>query len=498
MRFLMTARAATLAVLTFAALASTPAAVNAQAAAAPGSVLTLEEARELARRNNPIYLQTVRNVDPANMRVRSAYGAFIPTVNTSLSSDFREGRPQFFGGQAFGATSDVISSGYQLDARMSINSGTLLGPRAARARLDAAEADVTSARQTLTQQVTLQYISVLEQQAQAQLQDTLVTSAQAQVELAEARSAAGAATVLDVQRARVQLGQQEVQRLRARNGFVVEKLRLFQQLAVDQPDDVQLVSALPVFEPQFQLDELLSIARGENPELLARRSREDASQTGLSQTRGQYAPTLNLFAGVGGFTQTYTDNSFVLGRALSGQRESCQFTQQVRSIVGQPVDPTACSGIVLSPDQEQSLLQGNRQFPFGFTRNPYTVGASLSLPLFNGFQRELQVQEAAATRDNARYAVRAYELQLLADVSGTYRTLLTDYQAIAIQGLAAATARQALELSQERYRVGATNFVEVAQAQADFATAQTEYVRAVYAFHRSFANLEAAVGRPLR
>lgn len=498
MRLMMTARAVAMALLSLAAAGSTPALAPAQAPTTAGRVLTLEEARELARRNNPVYLQSVRNVDPASARVRSAYGAFIPNISSSLSTDFREGRPQFFGGQAFGATSDVVSSGYQFDARMSINSATLLGPRQARAQLAAAEADVTSARQTLAQQVTLQYIAAVEQQAQAQLQDTLVASAAAQLALAEARSAAGAATLLDVQRAQVQLGQQEVQRLRARNGVEIEKLRLFQQLAVDQPADVQLVTEFPVFEPQFQLDELLAMARGDNPELIARRSRDRAAQAGLVQSRGQYAPSLNLYAGVGGFTQTYTDDGFLLDRAVGGRRENCLFTQQVRDIVGQPSDPTTCSGIVLSPTEEQQIIQGNQQFPFGFNRNPYVLSASLSLPIFNGFTRELQVQQASAERDNARYAVRAYELQLLADVTGTYRTLQTDFQAITIQRQAAETARQALELAQERYRVGATNFVELAQAQADFATVQTEYIRAIYAFHRSFANLETAVGRPLR
>src|SRR5690606_14587980 len=119
-------------------------------------------------------------------------------------------------------------------------------------------------------------------------------------------------------------------------------------------------------------------------------------------------------------------------------------------------------------------------------------------PLFNGLNREVQVQEAAAQRDNARYAVRAMELQLVADVTGAYHTLATDFEAIAIQREAAETARQDLELARERYRVGASSFVEVTQAQSDYATAETNLIDAIYTYHNSFAALEAAVGRPLR
>src|SRR5690606_20127799 len=106
-----------------------PSAAHAQQTAAIGPSLSLPDAIELARSNNPSYLQTLRDVAPAGMRVRSAYAAFIPQINTSLDASFREGRPQFFGGTAFGATSDVVSSGYSLDASLQLNSSTFMGPR---------------------------------------------------------------------------------------------------------------------------------------------------------------------------------------------------------------------------------------------------------------------------------------------------------------------------------------------------------------------------------
>ncbi|HLV26291.1 MAG TPA: TolC family protein [Gemmatimonadales bacterium] len=475
-----------------------PSAAHAQQTAAIGPSLSLPDAIELARSNNPSYLQTLRDVAPAGMRVRSAYAAFIPQISTSLDASFREGRPQFFGGTAFGATSDVVSSGYSLDASLQLNSSTFMGPRTARANLDAAEATANAARQTLAQQVTQRYMAVLQQIAQSELQDTLLSSAQIQLQLAEARAAAGAGTVLDVQRARVQVGQAEVQRLRARNSAEVEKLRLFQLMGINQPDDVQLVSDFPTVRLEQSLDQLLELARTQNPDLVASRSRERASSASLMSARGQYAPSLSLRAGVGGFTQQYTDESFVVGQALSGKQSGCFNEARIRDIVGMPNDPAACSAIALTPEERSAALNGNSAFPFEFDRQPYTLSAVVSLPLFNGLNREVQVQEAAAQRDNARYAVRALELQLVADVTGAYRTLATDIQAIEIQRVAAETARQALELARERYRVGASSFVEVTQAQSDYATAQTNLIDAIYTYHNSFAALEAAVGRPLR
>ena len=63
---------------------------------------------------------------------------------------------------------------------------------------------------------------------------------------------------------------------------------------------------------------------------------------------------------------------------------------------------------------------------------------------------------------------------------------------------AAPTLDEALALAEERYRVGATTFVEVAQARADYERAETDRINAVYDYHKAFAALESAVGRPLR
>ena len=126
------------------------------------------------------------------------------------------------------------------------------------------------------------------------------------------------------------------------------------------------------------------------------------------------------------------------------------------------------------------------------------MSASLSLPIFNGFQREQRIQQAIANRNDAEYASRRVELQVNADVTAAYLTLQASRRTVALQEQNASTAREALNLAQERYRVGANTFIEVSQARDDYARAQTDYINAIYDFHRSFAALENAVGRPLR
>ena len=112
--------------------------------------------------------------------------------------------------------------------------------------------------------------------------------------------------------------------------------------------------------------------------------------------------------------------------------------------------------------------------------------------------REQRVQEAIADRNDAEYRRRAQELQNTADVTAAYLTLQAARQSVTLQEQNAATAREALQLAQERYRVGANSFIDVAQARDEYAQATTNHINAIYEFHRAFAALENAVGRPLR
>ena len=59
-------------------------------------------------------------------------------------------------------------------------------------------------------------------------------------------------------------------------------------------------------------------------------------------------------------------------------------------------------------------------------------------------------------------------------------------------------AREQLQLATERYRVGSGTFFELLDAQVAALRAETDYINAVYDYHKAVAALEAAVGKPLR
>ena len=479
------------------------AAVAASAAAAdsiPVS-LTLDDAIALALRNNPGYLQTAASRRTAAAAVRSARGGLLPQLNASLTGSYQQGGQQPFNGTTLGASSDVLQSTYDIGLTYSLNRATLLAPRQARANAEAVDADVTGARETLRASVRQQYLTVLESDAKAILQDTLVANARLQLELARARAAVGSGTILDVRRAEVALGQQQSQQLQARNQAAVDRLRLFQQLGVPAPERVTLAAPTLIDTTVPPLATLLAMAQRQNPGVNALRARERAADVGVAVARSAYTPTLALSTGKSGYTSQYRDPNFLVlqERAqLDAQRESCVGQQEVRAALGLPNTLAECTALTLTDAQAAAVRAQNDQFPWHFTNSPRNVTLSLSLPLFDGFAREQRVQEATVQHDDARYARRERELALTADVTAAYLTLQTAHQTVLLQEQNAAKAKTELTLVQDQYTVGLATFVDLTTSRATYAQAESDRITALYDYHKAFAALESAVGRPLQ
>ncbi len=476
-------------------------ALPAVAQRAAGTTLSVDEAVDLAKKNNPGYQIARNNRTRAELALRSAFGAMLPQASTNVGASYRQGKPQFFSGVAFGATSDVLSSSWGLNFSASVSARSLASVRSARAALDGSDASLRDTENALRNTVVQQYHFARQIQAQAVLQDSLVSSTQLQLDLAKAKEGVGSATSLDVKRAEVARGQQEVNALRAHNTADVELLRLYQFVGVPMEGAVTLNSSPPVTEPAFDVKQLIATARTENPALRARRSSVTQAESDLRGARGDYLPSVSLSASLGGFTQQYQDNNSLVNQAANSaasSRASCYTTDSLRRGAGMSSIAAQCSGIVFTPAAAQALRDQNNTFPFNFSSNPYNLSLGVSLPLFDGFGREQRVQNQTATRKESQLQVRQYELQLATDITAAYGTLIADYRTVKLLENNTQAARDALRLAEERYRVGLNSLVDLQQARSDYETAQANLINASFEFHRAFSALETAVGRPLR
>jgi outer membrane protein len=180
--------------------------------------------------------------------------------------------------------------------------------------------------------------------------------------------------------------------------------------------------------------------------------------------------------------------------------------------VGQPLPgldfSDGCGTGELTQDQREQVLASNDVFPFDFTKNPLSLSLSVSIPVFNGFTRQLQLERAEAAADDAKQARRAEELRLRTAVTQAYSDLVAAHEVVQIEERNRDLAEERLEMAQQRYAIGAgpsqqsgvvgSTFLELLDALASVSTAERDYLDATYDFHLALAQLEAATGRSLR
>ena len=476
---------------------------RAQEAALPSvpQSLSLDAAVRLAGRFNPAYRQAVTDRGPARWGVRNAYAQFLPSLSASGGVGYSGPGSQTFLSQQFTQPSSTISSSYSLGLSWQFSGSTLMQPGLKKAQLNAAEAVTSSTLVNLRSQVSQQYLAVLQANEQVGLAEAQLKRSEEASRLARARFDVGQGTMLDVRQAEVNQGQAQVGLLQARNNVTVQKLRLFQLLGVPAPEDpsvVTLSDSFPIVAPQWRLDTLLTQAASENPDLNSLKARESAARAGERAAKSSWFPSLFFSAGWSGFTQQYTNSAFLVTSAQAqadADYQACLVQNRLNALAGFQIN---CGLYQFTAAQADQIRAQNSVFPFNFTKQPFSARLSVSLPIFDQFSRPMQVAQASATTDDAREQVRARELQVRADVSQAFYGLQTAFQTVSIQQNNRTAGQEQLRLATERYRVGSGTFFELLDAQLVAQRAESDYVTAVYDYHKSIAALGSAVGRPLR
>jgi outer membrane protein len=467
-----------------------------------GPILTLEDAIELARQNNPDYLSQENDLVSAQWSVRSAYGDLLPSANASMGLGYSASGERRFGTVGLGEQPAMYSSNYNLGLSYSLNGARLLEPNRARAQQRATEARVEGVGQQLEANVRRGYLAVLQAEAALVQAAQEVERTAEHIRLAQARLDVGTGTTLDLRRAEVQHGQAEVRVVQAENTAAAERLSLGRLLGVRLDDEVSLVTNFNLFQPAWSRDQVVTLAMDNNPTLRAARAQEQAVVTSRTVARSEYLPTLSASLNFrGDLAQASSIDPLLQGELdqMSRSRQSCLEQNQIRESAGlppntcaDPTDPVVISSI------ENRLRDQHSGFPFDWTRQPMSASLSVSLPLFTGLNRQQRIEEANLAVDGARHAVRAEELRVTAEAETLLRNVAAAYRTAQLQARVRETAAEELRLAQEQYRSGLATTVQVTDAQTNLGEAERAEIAAIYDYHQSLAALEALLGVPLR
>lgn len=127
---------------------------------------------------------------------------------------------------------------------------------------------------------------------------------------------------------------------------------------------------------------------------------------------------------------------------------------------------------------------------FGTDAAGYTVGASLTWNLFQGFKQVGQAQEATANLQRTEIALEQQALQNEVDIAEAKRTLNATRQRLQQSRAAVEQAEESLRIRSDRYGEGLERTSDLLQAEATLAERRLAYLQSLYQHNVTIYRLE--------
>jgi len=420
------------------ALQAAPARVDSIPNSDPIPRITLAEAVRRSSRFDPDYVRALGQIDNAEWGRRAAMLAFfIPTVDLSL--DQTKYSQSFFNpADPANPTQTLVVARASADYEIfSLRKFAELSRT--KADLASAEAGELEQRFNAALETESSYYDVLVNQELSRVNGERARRAREGLGVARARVASGAAVQTDSLQLVLELVRAQVDSLRQHNALRTAQLELGRRVGADGPVDAAPLDSMPAAELPVGLPQALQIALDQGPQYRTARANEKSAAAALRARRGDYLPVFS----VGGLHQRYDTRIFPGASNIS------------------------------------------------------SVTFSLSFPLWNNGQREIEVSRARVNRDVARSIRDDLERVVRRDVTSSYDGYQISAAAVELARVAVNVAGQTYSMQELRYRSGASTILDLLDSQVDLAEAEAGLVEARYLNRLALARLEAILGRRL-
>jgi len=410
--------------------------------------LTLEKCLSLALSQNPFYLAAQERTDAAQARVRQAAAQFFPSLTAQGLQNLDEkvfvlefpsfvpgGRPQRV---AIDFTKDYQ---FSLNFTLPLYTGGRLTSGYRTARLNYLSSQESS-RQTTNEtvfNVKRGYYNYLLAQQLVGVTEEALNLAEKTYQNVKNMYEVGMASRLDLLRAEVRLANLKPPLIQARNNVALAELSLKTLLGLDVSQPVEITGEMTYTPVEINLEQSLAKAVLNRPELSQLQYQKQMAGEMIKIAKADYLPTI----AVSGNYNTWAD-----------------------------------------------------RFAFGKNnwQNFYSFNLVLSIPLFNGLQTPAKVAETQAIIREIDFTEKGLVNNIKFEVQAAYLTLNNAQEALLSQEKNIDAAQESVRVAELNYSEGLITITDLGAAQVALSEARINYLRAIYEYTVSLAQLEKAVG----
>jgi outer membrane protein TolC len=412
-------------------------------------VMTLQDALERAKRNNPEYRAAMTEFGVARQDRVQSRAALLPSVNYNAAFLYTEGTgtsaPKFV---ANNGVHEYVSQG---NVHEDISLANFAGYRRASAAEAVARARSEIAARGLVVTVVQSYYGFVVAQRKYSTAQRAATEAQRFFDISQKLEHGGEVAHSDVIKAQIQTQQQQRDLQEAELEMNRSRLELAVLVFPDFNENFSVVDDLQMPEPLPSFTEVQAAAANKNPELRAALATLRQANQEVAVAWNGFLPSLSLdyFYGIDASHFAVNQNAVNQNGPIPGQ--------QVRNL-------------------------------------GYAATATLQLPIWNWGANRSKVKQADLRQQQARVELSFTQRQLLAKLQTLYDEARTARSELESLDQSAELAAESLRLTTMRYQAGESTVLEVVDAQNTLTLARNAFNDGQARFRVAMANLQTLTG----
>lgn len=394
-------------------------------------VLTIKEAVAIALENNFEIKIATNNLNIDKINVAEGNAGMLPTVTANLNDNRRiqNSSQTLQNGQVNAlkdAKNNVLNYGVTLD-------WTIFDGLRMFARYDQLK-ELQKLGEARLKQVILQkvaevnatYFDLVQQQQQLVAIDSSLLISEQRVQLAQNRFKIGKASKLEVLNAQVDLNTDKVALLKQKEIFANSKIKLNQILAREVTENFEVLDEINL-DKSLILNQLIEKAQLQNPQLQSQIIAKNVAELQLKQVKADRYPNIR----------------FSTGYNLQNTESSLGFARE-----------TSAKGL--------------------------NYGVSATLNIFNGFAQNRNEKIAKLEVENSKLAIDQQSQLLETQLASFYQTYTTNLQLVQLEENNEAIAKQNLNITIDKLKIGTITTIEFRAAQLNYVNAIVRNSNAKY------------------
>ncbi len=413
--------------------------------------LSFQEAVKIGLKQNLQFQSLINQQDVLHMEKRAAQMGHLPRLNLNTSvlqtvgQQFQQVEGQLI---VVNQVNNIIDGG--ANAQMPIYNGGLRikNTQATRYFEEAGEYGLSRASQEVMFNIAQQYLQVLLDEELYRIALENLENQKKQLEQIEGFVEAGLRTLSDQYNQQSEVARLETVALNAKIQWETDLWTLAETLQLG-PNKLPALQSVEMenMESAYMgrtLDELYDLAFENRPDLVQQQLLEEGNIKMVAVSRSAMLPQLNAF---------FNYNTF--------------FTSL----------------------DERSIRD---QFLTIFPRRAY--GISLNIPIFNNFDNKVAVARSKVNLQNQQLEKSALERRVTQETKLAYENFKASIKREETTKVQLSAAEEAQRAISERFRLGVSNFVDLAQANQQLVTAQSDYAQSLYTLYFQEVILRFALG----